>query len=176
MFSLCKIDIFQLKSLKHICYPEFVFMHYLQYLQFNKTSNLYQNYFSLFKLCTTTNLAFGVWAKNRPSENSGFHFLISYFFLEVLCPLCVFTFDCRSLLRQAIWNTFSPREQQSHIAYHWNKTLLKSLKAAFRIKLKPDREICLHFEMQNAKPLETTIIGEWTLEVFWNSKKELTKS
>lgn len=81
-------------------------------------------------------------------------------------------FDCRSPSRKAIWNTFSPREQQSHIAYHWNKTLLKSLKAAFRIKLKPDREICLHFEMQNAKPLETTIIGEWILEVSLKLKKK----
>lgn len=69
-------------------------------------------------------------------------------------------FRVQKSITEGYMKYISPREQQSHTAYHWNKTLLKPLKAAFRIKLKPDREICLHFEMQNVKPLKMTVIGE----------------
>lgn len=35
--------------------------------------------------------------------------------------------------------------------------------------------MCLHFETQNAKPLEMIIIREWILKMFWNFKKKKKK-
>lgn len=51
---------------------------------------------------------------------------------KFMCLLCVFTFQCRSLLLKATSSTSSPRELRATVRH------LKVLKAAFRINLKPD--------------------------------------
>lgn len=94
---------------------------------------------------TTPNLAFR--AKTCHQKTLGFSFLNSSSKSFSHCACLLLTLEVHYWRLYEIHSLLGNSKATLHTT--GIRHCLKSLKTAFRIKLKLDREICLHFEMQN---------------------------
>lgn len=122
-------------------------------------------------MCTTPNLAFRAWAKNMSSENSDFSFLNSSSESFSHCACLLLTLEVHYWRLYEIHSLLGNSKATLHTT--GIRHCLKSLKAAFRIKLKLDKEICLHFEMQNL--LKLLLLESGYLKCSETQKKKYLK-